>query len=96
MRIRLFKVKSGVEKEEVIEAVKEAKRRFKGIVQSSVGDNFSMERAKGFEIASLEVYPTLRDLEEAKKDVRVLEEERKKIGELVDGVIALDYVVPLI
>ncbi|KAL9688622.1 hypothetical protein QQ045_033045 [Rhodiola kirilowii] len=96
MRVTFLKLKNGLAesvKAEAIEVVKGTKKLFGKIQQSSCGENFSPDRAKGFSIASLAIYPTLTDLEEADAAVEILEEQRKKIGEFVDEVVAVDFVV---
>ncbi|RZC90052.1 hypothetical protein C5167_044683 [Papaver somniferum] len=60
------------------------------IEQISFGENFCA-RAKGFSIGSIAV---CREVEELDMIGEVLEKEKEKFRDLLDGVIVLDYVVP--
>ncbi|KAL2572075.1 hypothetical protein GLYMA_17G050700v4 [Glycine max] len=60
LRVTFFKLKEGVGehvKDEVLGAIRGIQRKF----QFTCGGNFSPARAKGFFIASLEVFPGLNE-----------------------------------
>ena len=91
MRVTFFKLKEGVGehvKDEVLGAIRGIQCKF----QFTCGGNFSPARAKGFSIASLEVFPGLSELEAAKElgDYH----KNEKIKEHLESVMVLDYVVP--
>ncbi|KAG4959210.1 hypothetical protein JHK87_035843 [Glycine soja] len=70
LRVTFFKLKEGVEdrvKDEIVGAMRGFQREFKQAIQLTCGGNFSPARAKGFSIASLEVFPGLSELEAAKE-----------------------------
>nr|QGP73749.1 hypothetical protein [Sedum alfredii] len=52
MRITFLKLKNGLPESDKSEAVKAAKKTFGKVEQSSIGENFSPERAKGFSMAA--------------------------------------------
>lgn len=95
LRVTFFKLKEGVEdrvKDEIVGAMRGFQREFKQAIQLTCGGNFSPARAKGFSIASLEVFPGLSELEAAKElgDYH----KNEKIKEHLESVMVLDYVVP--
>ncbi|RZB71909.1 Stress-response A/B barrel domain-containing protein UP3 [Glycine soja] len=93
LRVTFFKLKEGVEdrvKDEIVGAMRGFQREFKQAIQLTCGGNFSPARAKGFSIASLEVFPGLSELEAAKElgDYH----KNEKIKEHLESVMVLDYV----
>lgn len=95
MKITLFKLKEGsgeTEKgiiKDTIGGTKNGVRR-DFIEQISFGENFC-GRAKGFTVGSIAV---CRGVEELDMIGAVVEKEKEKFKDLLDGVIVLDYVVP--
>ncbi|RDY00519.1 Stress-response A/B barrel domain-containing protein UP3, partial [Mucuna pruriens] len=64
LRAMFLKLKAGYEvKDEVFDVVRGIKDGAGGIGQFSCGENFSPERAKGFSIASLAVFPGREEME---------------------------------
>uniref|UniRef100_A0A7N0UE46 Stress-response A/B barrel domain-containing protein n=1 Tax=Kalanchoe fedtschenkoi TaxID=63787 RepID=A0A7N0UE46_KALFE len=90
VRLTLLKLKEECsdekQKEEVLSIVRGC---FDKVLQSSVGENFSPARAKGFTVASLAVYRTVEDLEEA--DNSALE---AKVRPYIDDIVDVEYVIP--
>ncbi|XP_014500402.1 stress-response A/B barrel domain-containing protein UP3 [Vigna radiata var. radiata] len=94
LRVRFLKLKGGggddhdeiKVKDEVLSVVGGMKE---GVGELSYGENFSPERAKGFSIASLSIFPGRKELESVN-----LEEGLEKVVEHVEDTIVVDYVVP--
>jgi len=88
LRVRFLKLKEDVgdDRDEVLSVVRGVKE---GVGELSCGENFSPERAKGFSIASLAIFPGRKELESVK-----LEEGLVKVVEHVEDAMVVDYVVP--
>uniref|UniRef100_A0A803M8F8 Stress-response A/B barrel domain-containing protein n=2 Tax=Chenopodium quinoa TaxID=63459 RepID=A0A803M8F8_CHEQI len=96
IRVQLIKLKEGVEEEkkgEVVEMIGRLKGKIKGIEQSSIGENFSPARAKGFEICSIGVFGGVADLDSHDADSDPFN-EKHKVRDSVDSLVIVDYVVP--
>ncbi|GMN53026.1 hypothetical protein TIFTF001_022178 [Ficus carica] len=93
VRVALWKLKEGVSgderKSEILEAIRGIKEELGGVSQFSFGENFSPERAKGFEMAFLIVFSNVRILESADS-----EQWEEKFKDFVDSLLVLDFVVP--
>lgn len=86
LRVRFLKLKGEDEqvKEKVLGVVGE-----EDVGEFSYGENISPERAQGFSIASLKVFPGQKELESVE-----LEEGLAKVEEDVEEVVVVDYVLP--
>ncbi|XP_021731919.1 stress-response A/B barrel domain-containing protein UP3-like [Chenopodium quinoa] len=96
IRVQLIKLKEDVEegkKGEVIQVISGLKGSFSGIEQLTVGENFSPERAKGFEICSIGVFGGIHELDslETNSDIG---NEKDKVRDSIDSLVIVDYVVP--
>ena len=93
VRVALWKLKEGVSgderKSKVLEAIRGIKEGLGGVSQFSFGENFTPERAKGFEMAFLVVFSSLSVLESADS-----EKVEEKLKDFVDSLLVLDFVVP--
>lgn len=90
IRATFLKLKENVgenDKNEILRVNKGIKEKFPSIEQVSVGENFSPARAKGFSIGSIAIVRGVIELEK-------LNEEKDKVGEFVDDVLAVDFAVP--
>ncbi|XP_025652181.1 stress-response A/B barrel domain-containing protein DABB1 [Arachis hypogaea] len=96
IQVTLFKLKEGLEDrvDEILRAVMEIQEELKtkGAVQVTCGDNFSPGRAKGFSMASLVVFPGLKELEAADSHVDI--HKNHKIKDYLECVMVVDFVVP--
>lgn len=91
VRVAFLKLSEGSgeeRKSEVLEAIRGIKDELVGISQFSFGKNFSPERAKGFSIAFLAVFPSVTEMESADS------KKEEKLKELAESLILVDYVVP--
>ncbi|MCL7049616.1 hypothetical protein MKW94_025972 [Papaver nudicaule] len=98
MRITFLKLKQGLgetEKGVVLDTIGGIKSGVgrECIEQISFGENFCA-RAKGFSIGSIAVCRGVEDLDRLDMNGEVVEKEKEKVRDLLDGVIVLDYVVP--
>ncbi|GFP79484.1 hypothetical protein PHJA_000091900 [Phtheirospermum japonicum] len=89
VRLTVLKVKEGAGESEVVKVLRGIKEKFPSIEQLTVGDNFSPETAKGFSICSIAVLKGMKELEELDAETET------EVRELVDGVLVLDYTVPV-
>lgn len=95
MRVTFLKVKEGLgeqESDEVLGVIAGIKDKFPVIDQISFGKNFSPDRAKGYSIASLAVFPGLSELDGL--DSGAAELEKDKARDMLESVLVLDYVIP--
>lgn len=96
-RFTFLKLKEGVGgedvKNEVFGVIKGIKEKFGGIQQITCGENFS-NRAKGFSIASIAVFKGVKEMEEADSNEELVNLEKEKIRDYLEGVVVVDYVVP--
>lgn len=93
LRLTVLKLKDGageVGKRKVLELARGMKEKLGSIEQLTVGENFSPERAKGFSICSMAVFNRPKELE---SDSETADAEWETVGELLDGMLALDYSV---
>ncbi|XP_010541981.1 PREDICTED: stress-response A/B barrel domain-containing protein UP3 [Tarenaya hassleriana] len=96
-KVTFLKLKENVSdeaKSEILDVIKGLDEKLPGIDQITVGENFSPARAKGFSIASIAYFGDLGRLEalEAQQDLVNLQKEKAR--DLLDGVMVVDYVVP--
>ncbi|KAI3524799.1 hypothetical protein L1887_03463 [Cichorium endivia] len=97
MRVTFLKLKENLgedEKARVLEVIGGIKDQFQTIEQLSLGENFSHDRAKGYTIASIAVLPGPADLEALDSNVEVVNLQKEKIGDSLEGVVVVDYVIP--
>ncbi|XP_060188469.1 stress-response A/B barrel domain-containing protein UP3-like [Lycium barbarum] len=97
MRLTFLKLKENLgedEKSRVLSAVGGIKEKFTGIEQLTVGENFSPGRAKGYSIASIAVFRGVKELEDLETQNELVNEEKDKVRDCLDGVVVVDYVVP--
>ncbi|KAK7265418.1 hypothetical protein RJT34_33038 [Clitoria ternatea] len=96
LRVTFFKLKDGLGdhvRHEVLGAISGIE--FKQAIQLTCGENLSPERAKGFSIASLAVFPGLRELEALDSNEEVGNyQKNEKIKQHLESVMVLDYVLP--
>ncbi|KAL8119922.1 hypothetical protein AgCh_017154 [Apium graveolens] len=95
MRVTFLKVKQGLgdkESDEVLGVIGGIKDKFPVIDQISFGKNFSPDRAKGYSIASLAVFPGLSELDGLNSEAAELEKEKAR--DMLESVLVLDYVIP--
>ncbi|MED6192993.1 hypothetical protein PIB30_014979 [Stylosanthes scabra] len=94
--LTFFKLKErlGDRVDEILSAVREIQQELKtkDAVQVTCGDNFSPARAKGFSVASLAVFPGLRELEAADSHAHI--HENHKIKDYLECVMVFHFVVP--
>ncbi|GKV24767.1 hypothetical protein SLEP1_g34336 [Rubroshorea leprosula] len=96
VKVSFLKLKENVADEakgEVLGVIKGIKEGVSGIQQITCGENFS-ERAKGFSIASIAVFPGVPDMEAAESNEEFVSIQKEKVREYLDGVIVVDYVIP--
>ncbi|XP_042000330.1 stress-response A/B barrel domain-containing protein UP3-like [Salvia splendens] len=92
LRLTVMKLKEEeVGKGEILGIVRGMKGKFDSIEQLTVGENFSPGRSKGFSIASIAV---VKDLESLGEQSDLVNEQKDKAREFLDGVVVLDYAVP--
>ncbi|KAF5726092.1 hypothetical protein HS088_TW23G00833 [Tripterygium wilfordii] len=94
IRVTFLKLKENVAEEgknEVLEVIKES---IGGMDQITFGENFSLARAKGFSIASLEVFPGLTEMEGVDSKEELVNLNKEKVRDYLEDVIVVDYVVP--
>ncbi|KAK7354607.1 hypothetical protein VNO80_20072 [Phaseolus coccineus] len=92
LRVRFLKLKGegGDDQEEVKDKVLSVVRGMEEDAgEFSCGENISPERAKGFSIASLAVFPGQKEVESVD-----MEEGLVKVVEDVEDVVVVDYVLP--
>lgn len=98
LRLTLLKVKEGLgeaEKGRIVAAIREMKEVSGGLIdQISAGENFSPERAKGFSIAAIAVFPGLEELRDMDSKEEVVRLQKEKVKDYVESVIVVDYVLP--
>lgn len=96
LRLTILKLKEGMAesaKGEVLGVLKEVKDKFPSIEQLTVGENFSPARAKGFSICSIAGFKGLKELEALDSESELVNEQKDKAREFLDGVLVLDYLV---
>lgn len=96
VRVSFLKLKDGVgedAKNEIYGVIKGIKESFGGIQQITSGENFSA-RAKGFSIASIAVFKSVKEMEEADSIEELVNLQKQKVKDYLDGVVVVDYVVP--
>lgn len=81
-------------KEEILGIVRGIKDKFDSIEQLTAGENFSMERSKGFSIASIAVVKGEKELEALGAGSEFVNEQKDKAREFLDGVVVVDFPVP--
>ncbi|CAK9141005.1 unnamed protein product [Ilex paraguariensis] len=90
MRVSLLKLKEGLEeneKEKILGVIGGLKSKFGLIDQLSFGENFSPDRAKGYSIGSIGVFPGLSELEELDSNAELVNEQKEKVRDLLDSVL---------
>ncbi|KAK9697299.1 hypothetical protein RND81_08G028400 [Saponaria officinalis] len=96
LRVQFVKLKDGLgdkEKEDVFGVIGGLKDKFDGIEQISFGENFSPARAKGFSLASIGVFGSVKELDALDGNVRMTE-EKNKVRDYIDSLVVADYIVP--
>ncbi|KAL8120740.1 hypothetical protein AgCh_017788 [Apium graveolens] len=78
------------QKDYVLEVIRETWRKLSSIRQFSFGENFSLDRAKGFSIAILMVFDGVEVLNSSAEIVNLLNE---KLKDMVVDDLVLDYVM---
>ncbi|XP_057766879.1 stress-response A/B barrel domain-containing protein UP3-like [Salvia miltiorrhiza] len=81
-------------KSEVLGIVRGIQEKFDSIKQLTAGENFSPERSNGFSIASVAVVKGAEELEALAAESELVNEQKNKAREFLDGVIVLDFTVP--
>lgn len=87
--LKLKDEKNGEVKEEVFRAIQGIKESVGGVSYVSYGENISPERAKGFTIASLVVFPGREELDRVDPSEGLI-----KVKEHLESVLVVDHVVP--
>lgn len=85
MRVSLLKLKDENEKSRVLDVIRSSVND----ELISVGENFSLDRAKGYSIASVVVFSGVEELEKMNENV-----ELAKVKEFIESELVVDYVVP--
>ncbi|CAA3010638.1 Hypothetical predicted protein [Olea europaea subsp. europaea] len=94
IRVTLLKLKEGLGasvKKEVFGVLEGIRHEFPSIEQLTIGENFSVEKGRGFSICSLAVFKGMSELEAVN-----WESEMAKVREFLDDEMVLEYVVPLL
>ncbi|XP_006598405.1 stress-response A/B barrel domain-containing protein UP3-like [Glycine soja] len=90
LRVSFLKLKESIYeevKDEALSVVRGMEHGVAGVLwQFSYDENFSPERAKGFTLASLAVFPEREELQSVELD--------EGLGVVVEDVVVVDYVVP--
>lgn len=97
MRVTFFKLKEGLGEEEkarVLGTIGGIKDVFPSIDQVSFGENFSIERAKGYSIISIGVLGGLSELEALDSNAELVSTQKEKVRDFLESVVVVDYVVP--
>ena len=97
MRLTFMRLNEGFgdeEKAKVLGVVGEIKDCLGSLDQMTYGENFSLERAKGFSIASIAIFSGMNELEALDSNPEVVQLQRDKVRDILDRVIVVDYVVP--
>ncbi|XP_057969705.1 stress-response A/B barrel domain-containing protein UP3-like [Malania oleifera] len=97
MRVTFLKLKEGLgdaEKGEVFGAIRGVKDSLESINQLSLGENFSPERAKGYSIASVAIFPGLGELDGLNSEEEMVKLQKEKVRDFLESVIVFDYVIP--
>lgn len=97
VRVTFLKLKENLGDEvtnEILGVVRGIRDNFRGISQFTWGENFSPGRAKGFSIGSLAVFPGLSELEAVDSNEEFVKYQKDKIGEHLESLLVVDYVVP--
>lgn len=96
MRVTFLKMKEGLgekEKGQVLEVVGGIGSKFPSIKQLTFGENFC-DRAKGYSIASLAVFPGLSELDGLDSNSELVNSQKDKARDFLESVLVLDYVIP--
>lgn len=80
-------------KSDILGVIKGLKGIFREINQISVGEKISPARAKGYSIASLAVFPGVKELEGSDSKQQLVKTEKDNVREYVENVTEVDYVV---
>ncbi|WOH08971.1 hypothetical protein DCAR_0728422 [Daucus carota subsp. sativus] len=94
IRLTFLKLKPELgekESDQVLGVIGGIKDKFPVIDQITFGKNFSPDRAKGYSIASLAVFPGLSELDGL--DSAGAELEKEKARDMLESVLVLDYVI---
>lgn len=97
LRLTCFKLKDNLGEDaklNILEGINGNKYKFGEFVQFTCGENFSPERAKGFSVACLVVYPSLKEMEAAESNSDLLN-YMDKFKDCFEDVLVLDHVVQL-
>lgn len=94
IRVTFLKLKENADSGEVLGVIKGIPENFKQISQLTCGENFSPARAKGFSIASLAVFPGPSELDAVDSNHELVNYQKDKVRDRLDGVVVVDYVVP--
>ncbi|KAJ7955963.1 Stress responsive A/B barrel domain protein [Quillaja saponaria] len=97
MRVSFLKLKENLGdevKNEILGVIRGIKDNFEQIRQLTYGENFSPARAKGFSIASIAIFPGLSDLEAVDSNEELVNLQKEKVREHLEGVLVVDYLVP--
>lgn len=97
MRATFYKLKEGLgekEKSEVLGVIGGIKNQIQSIDQITFGENFSPERAKGYSIGSLAIFPGLSELDALDSNAEFVNLNKEKLKDLLDSVVVLDYMIP--
>ncbi|KAL5571706.1 hypothetical protein UlMin_021303 [Ulmus minor] len=98
LQFTFLKLKENVGEETqlgILGVIKGIKDSFGQIHQLTCGENFSPGRAKGFSIASVAVFPGVGELEAVDSNLELENFQKEKVREFLEGVIVVDYTVPL-
>ncbi|GAB4838576.1 hypothetical protein Ancab_028121 [Ancistrocladus abbreviatus] len=98
MRVTFFKLKDWVtgekEKNEFLEEFEKIKKSLWAFEKISFGENFNIERGKGYNIGSLVIFPNLIELDAREEYEDAVRTFIDKFKASLDSFIAVDYVVP--
>lgn len=97
MRVTFLKLKEGLgekEKTEVLGVIGGIKDQFESIDQLSFGENFTVERSKGFSIGSLAICKGLSELDCLDSNSELVSLQKQKVKDLLEKVVVFDYVIP--
>lgn len=99
VRVTFLKLKENLGdevKNEILGVLRGIRDNFRQISQFTCGENFSPGRAKGFSIGSLAVFPGLSEMEEVDSNEEFVKYQKDKVGQHLENMVVVDYMVPSI
>lgn len=81
-------------KPKILEVIEEAKGLFPQIKQLTFGENLTPEKAKGYWLTTLAIFPGIGEMEELNSKEELVAAQLTKVEDYFESVFGIDYVVP--